>query len=72
MQYITYQEHQLIQVWDQVFTPVECQAFIDLSHGQCYETATIINRNQSEVRLDVRNNQRVIYDDVRLAQSLFE
>jgi predicted 2-oxoglutarate/Fe(II)-dependent dioxygenase YbiX len=72
MHHTTYQNSPLIQVWDDVFTPAQCQGFIDLSHQHAYETATItISRSQAEQRLNVRNNQRVIYDDEQLAQILY-
>lgn len=64
--------NQLIETFDAVFTPEECQQFIDLSEQKGYEAATItLGRNHFELRTEVRNNDRVIYDDVQLAEQLF-
>lgn len=68
-----YQQEPLIQTVDQVFTAHECQQFIQLSHQYDYEVAGItINRYRAEVRTEVRNNQRVIYDDISLAKNIFQ
>ncbi|MEC7121222.1 MAG: hypothetical protein VXW65_15155, partial [Pseudomonadota bacterium] len=65
--------NQLIETFDAVFTPEECQQFIDLSEQKGYEAATItLGRNHFELRTEVRNNDRVIYDDTQLAEQLFE
>ena len=67
-----YQDHPLIQTIDDVFGADECQAFIDLSHQHDYEIAQInVARGISEVRTEVRNNQRVIYDSHELAAQIF-
>lgn len=67
-----YQDHPLIQTIDDVFSADECQAFIDLSHQHAYEVAHInVARGVSEVRTEVRNNQRVIYDSHELAAQIF-
>ena len=64
--------NQLVETFDAVFTPEECQQFIDLSEQKGYEAATItLGRNHFELRTEVRNNDRVIYDDVQLAEQLF-
>ena len=64
--------NQLVETFDAVFTPAECQQFIDLSEQKGYEAATItLGRNHFELRTEVRNNDRVIYDDVQLAEQLF-
>ena len=64
--------NQLIETFDGLFTAAECQQFIDLSEQKGYEAATItLGRNHFELRTEVRNNDRVIYDDVQLAEQLF-
>lgn len=64
--------NQLVETFDAVFTAEECQQFIDLSEQKGYEAATItLGRNHFELRTEVRNNDRVIYDDVQLAEQLF-
>lgn len=53
-------------------TKDECDAFIRQSEKIGYESATIKSGyNLTEIRPDVRNNQRVIFEDVKLATSLF-
>lgn len=67
-----YQQSPLIQTIDDVFSTNECQAFIDLSHQHDYEIAHInVARGVSEVRTEVRNNQRVIYESHDLAAQIF-
>ncbi|MFZ3194144.1 MAG: 2OG-Fe(II) oxygenase [Moraxellaceae bacterium] len=70
----TYPTHskQLVETFDAVFTAEECQQFIDVSEQKGYEAATItLGRNHFELRTEVRNNDRVIYDDPQLAEQLF-
>ncbi|AXI04463.1 hypothetical protein HYN46_02030 [Aquirhabdus parva] len=56
-----------------MFNSTECEQFIERSHQFAYEAALInTGYKQSELRLDVRNNQRVIYDSFELADELFE
>lgn len=63
---------QLIKTFNAVFTAEECQQFIDVSEQKGYEAATItLGRNHFELRTEVRNNDRVIYDDAQLAEQLF-
>ncbi len=65
--------NQLIETFDGLFTAAECQQFIHLSEQKGYEAATItLGRNHFELRTEVRNNDRVIYDDMQLAEQLFE
>lgn len=72
MKIITYQQDPLIMTVDNVFTPEECKNLIEFSHRHEYDLATItLSRTQSELRQEVRNNQRVIYDDVDFAEKIF-
>lgn len=69
-----YQADPLIVTVDGVFSPQQCQEFIDFSHQFDYEVAPItINSKEgkSELRTDIRNNQRMIYDDVTFAQRIY-
>ena len=59
---------------DHVFTAQQCNEFIDFSHQFDYEVAPItINSKQGQtaLRTDIRNNQRVIYDDQQFAERIF-
>ena len=54
-------------------TPDECKGFIDLSEKQGYNEALIRARGQGEVmNKDVRDNDRVIWDNPKVAEQLFE
>ena len=69
-----YQSEPLIMTVDNVFTTQQCNEFIDFSHQFDYEVAPItINskQGQTQLRTDIRNNQRVIYDDVQFAERIF-
>ena len=57
-------------------TPEECKAFIERSEAIGYEESKIRVRFGADVtevmNKDVRDNERVIFDDIELAASLFE
>lgn len=55
-----------------VLTPEECASYIALSDKIGYEPATITTAQGAELRPDVRNNDRVIYDDEDLAETLWK
>lgn len=60
---------------DQVFTEQQCQDFIKFSHQFDYEVAPITVNSKdgvSELRTEIRNNQRVIYDDVKFAERIYQ
>lgn len=62
----------LIMTVDKVFSAQECQQLIDFSHQFNYEVAPItVSRTASEVQLEYRNNQRIIYDDAIFAEKIF-
>lgn len=51
---------------DEVFSKQQCHKFINFSHQFEYEVAPITIHSKegiSELRIDIRNNQRVIYDN---------
>jgi hypothetical protein len=56
----------------QFAAPEECRAFIDRTEAIGYEEAPITTAGGFVMRKDVRDNERVIIDDVALAQVLFE
>jgi len=53
-------------------TPEQCAAFIERSEAAGYEEAPITTSAGFVMRKDVRDNGRVIIDDVELARTLFE
>ncbi len=53
-------------------TPEECAAFIVESEQEGYGDAPIMMGGKPILMKDVRNNERVIHDDVPLAAKLFE
>nr|WP_228129317.1 2OG-Fe(II) oxygenase [Acinetobacter tjernbergiae] len=67
----THQHSPLIFTVDKVFSHAECLSFIELSHQYDYETADIFVNSTRQIRSNVRNNKRVIYDDLQLAETLF-
>lgn len=59
---------------DDVFSLQQCQQFIDFSHQFEYEVAPItVNSKEglTQLRTDIRDNQRVIYDDAEFALRIF-
>jgi prolyl 4-hydroxylase len=53
-------------------SPLECQQYIDYSELKGYEEATVQARAGGSMMLkEVRNNDRVIFDDAALAEKLF-
>ena len=55
-----------------VLTPSECAAYIALSEKIGYEPATITTASGAELRPNVRDDDRLIYDDEALADTLWE
>lgn len=53
-------------------TPEECKAFIDRSEAIGYSESLIRTASGEVMNKDVRDNDRVIFDDQELANSLFE
>lgn len=49
----------------------ECAQVIELAHSHGFHEATINDRTGGQMRKDVRNNERVIFDDVNLAARLW-
>lgn len=61
------------QIWtiDEFFSPQECADFIAHSEERRYEKAAISTAQGALVRPEIRNNDRVIWDDAELAQHLW-
>jgi hypothetical protein len=55
-----------------LLTPDECKALIDKIESLGPEVATIDTQSGAAVRTDVRNNDRVIFDDEELARTLLD
>jgi predicted 2-oxoglutarate/Fe(II)-dependent dioxygenase YbiX len=55
-----------------LLSPQECASLIKRIEDLGPELATISTRSGAAVRTDVRNNERVIFDDQALASTLFE
>ena len=62
------------QIWtiDNFFSPAECDDFIARSEERIYEKAAISTAQGAMLRPEIRNNDRVIWDDNALAQSLWQ
>ncbi len=66
-------EKPLICTIDHIFDEDFCHELIEKSELQQYEQAQItIGKDQFRTDTSIRNNDRVIYDDSNLAQTLFE
>lgn len=60
-------------VRENFFTPEECKGFIDHSEKEGYHEALIRARGQGEVlNKDVRDNDRVIWDNTQIARQVFD
>jgi hypothetical protein len=55
-----------------VFTPEECQQWIEMTEKRGYSPALINVGSRSVLMKDVRNNDRCMIDDVDMAQKIFE
>ena len=62
----------LIFVIHEFLTAEECDAYIVVSEQEGYGDAPIMMGGKPILLKDVRNNERVIYDNVDLAARLFE
>jgi prolyl 4-hydroxylase len=62
------------KVWtiENFLTPEECATFIGLSEDAGYDAATITTRAGFVMRPDIRNNDRVIWDDIPLGEQFWE
>jgi prolyl 4-hydroxylase len=53
-------------------TPQECAVYIGGSEQTGYEEAAIQTANGAEIAREIRNNDRIVFDDPALAKTLFE
>lgn len=62
------------QLWtvDDFWSPAECAAMIASAEARGFDEAPITTALGAQMRKDVRNNERVMYEDRALAASLFE
>lgn len=56
---------------DAFLTPEECRDFIAASETEGYSEAVVNINERSVILKDVRNNDRILYDDTALAERLF-
>jgi hypothetical protein len=61
-------------IWtvDAFWSPAECAAMIACAEAHGFDEAPITTVHGAEMRKDVRNNERAMFDDPALAASLFE
>lgn len=64
-------EQKYIFTLEEVLSEEECQSLIERIEREKPEVAPIITPRGTQVRLDVRNNERVMFDDVELAEEMF-
>lgn len=57
---------------DDIVTPAECAVLIERIESLGPTTAPISTSRGFEMRTDVRNNERVMFDDAQLARDLFQ
>jgi len=55
-----------------ILSPAECSEYIALSENIGYVEAPITTRKGFEIRPDIRNNNRVILDDPKIALNLWQ
>ncbi len=60
-----------IQLWPRVFTLDECQVYVSKAEALGFEAATINTAEGAVLARTVRNNDRVIHDDLPLALELW-
>jgi predicted 2-oxoglutarate/Fe(II)-dependent dioxygenase YbiX len=54
------------------FTPEECKGFIDFSEKQGYEESLIRTREGEVMNKEIRDNDRVIWDNPQIAEQIWE
>lgn len=53
------------------FTPEECKGFIDFSEKQGYEESLIRTREGEVMNKEIRDNDRVIWDNPQIAEQIW-
>ncbi|MBL8952410.1 MAG: 2OG-Fe(II) oxygenase, partial [Myxococcaceae bacterium] len=64
-------EERFVVLLDDVLSATECDALVQRIDGLSPAAAPITTARGFELRPDVRNNERVMFDDVALAADLF-
>ena len=54
------------------FTPEECKGFIDFSEKQGYEESLIRSKEGDVMNKEIRDNDRVIWDNPQIAEQLWQ
>jgi predicted 2-oxoglutarate/Fe(II)-dependent dioxygenase YbiX len=57
---------------ESVFSPLECQALIDWAEAIGFEAATVRSADGPMMMTKIRNNDRVVIDDVTLADQMWQ
>lgn len=57
---------------EEFFTPEECKGFIDFSEKQGYEESLIRTREGEVMNKEIRDNDRVIWDNPQIAEQIWE
>jgi hypothetical protein len=57
---------------EDLLSPQECEEYIELSESMGYEDALVTSPYGQILRPDIRNNDRVIYDDPELAEAFWQ
>jgi hypothetical protein len=57
---------------DNFLSKQECERYINISEDKIYDLATINAIAGPEINKEIRHNDRVIFDDVELADMLFQ
>jgi hypothetical protein len=57
---------------DNFLSKQECERYINISEGKIFDLATINAIAGPEINKEIRHNDRVIFDDVELANMLFQ
>ena len=71
MKIITLLPERIIAIND-FLSPVECQTLIDRAEGIGFEAASVGTKHGAEMRTDIRNNDRAIFDDQELAAEMWD
>lgn len=56
----------------QIFSPEECRGLIERAENQGFEVAMVNSRRGAVVDLNIRSNDRVIWDDLELAELVWQ
>jgi len=57
---------------EQLLEPLECEVLVRRAESQGFESAPIITATGTKVQADTRHNDRCVFDDAALAQTLWQ